>query len=151
MSENELNGLFVFYNTLLEQEKSLNINRWNLSLKICSEEDYLNSVKNNFMFGKRKIKKQIEKLKSEFEKIEKQIEDNKKQQENQEKRINQAIIDIDKYNASEEEKKSFIKKCINHNMYMYGSCSFTIIDNLVRYVSEDEIFELKQKLKYLCF
>ena len=34
-------------------------------------------------------------------------------------------------------------------MYMYGSCSFTIIDNLVRYVSEDEIFELKQKLKYL--
>ena len=104
MSENELNGLFVFYNTLFEQEKSLNINRWNLSLKICSEEDFLNSVKNNFMFGKRKIKKQIEKLKSEFEKIEKQIEDNKKQQENQEKRINQAIIDIDKYNASEEEK-----------------------------------------------
>lgn len=147
MSENELNGLFVFYNTLLEQEKSLNINRWNLSLKICSEEDYLNSVKNNFMFGKRKIKKQIEKLKSEFEKIEKQIEDNKKQQENQEKRINQAIIDIDKYNASEEEKKSFIKNCINRNMY--GSCSFTIIDNLVRYISEDEIFELKQKLKYL--
>lgn len=147
MSENELNGLFVFYNTLLEQEKSLNINRWNLSSKICSEENYLNSVKNNFMFGKRKIKKQIEKLKSEFEKIEKQIEDNKKQQENQEKRINQAIIDIDKYNASEEEKKSFIKNCINHNMY--GSCSFTIMDNLVRYVSEDEIFELKQKLKYL--
>ena len=62
MSGNELNGLFVFYNTLLEQEKSLNINRWNLSLKICFEEDYLNSVKNNFMFGKRKIKKQIEKL-----------------------------------------------------------------------------------------
>ena len=147
MSENELNGLFVFYNTLLEQEKSLNINRWNLSSKICSEEDYLNSVKNNFMFGKRKIKKQIEKLKSEFEKIEKQIEDNKKQQENQEKRINQAIIDIDKYNASEEEKKSFIKNCINHNMY--DSCSFTIMDNLVRYISEDEIFELKQKLKYL--
>ena len=147
MSENELNGLFVFYDTLLEQEKSLNINRWNLSLKICSEEDYLNSVKNNFMFGKRKIKKQIEKLKSEFEKIEKQIEDNKKQQENQEKRINQAIIDIDKYNASEEEKKSFIKNFINHNMY--GSCSFTITDNLVRYISEDEIFELKQKLKYL--
>ena len=147
MSGNELNGLFVFYNTLLEQEKSLNINRWNLSLKICSEEDYLNSVKNNFMFGKRKIKKQIEKLKSEFEKIEKQIEDNKKQQENQEERINQAIIDIDKYNASEEEKKSFIKNCINRNMY--GSCSFTIMDNLVRYASEDEIFELKQKLKYL--
>lgn len=147
MSENELNGLFVFYNTLLEQEKSLNINRGNLLLKIYFEEDYLNSVKNNFMFGKRKIKKQIEKLKSEFEKIEKQIEDNKKQQENQEKRINQAIIDIDKYNASEEEKKSFIKNCINRNMY--GSCSFTIMDNLVRYASEDEIFELKQKLKYL--
>ena len=147
MSENELNGLFVFYNTLLEQEKSLNINKLNLSSKICSEENYLNSVKNNFMFGKRKIKKQIEKLKNEFEKIEKQIEDNKKQQENQEKRINQAIIDIDKYNANEEEKKSFIKNCINHNMY--GSCSFTIMDNLVRYISEDEIFLLKQKLKYL--
>ena len=37
MSENELNGLFVFYNTLLEQEKSLNINRGNLSLKIYFE------------------------------------------------------------------------------------------------------------------
>ena len=57
MNERELNELFESYETILNQETDLKNSKLELGIKLHFEEDYLNSVKNRFMFfTKQKLK-----------------------------------------------------------------------------------------------
>lgn len=146
MNERELNELFESYETILNQETDLKNRKLELGMKLRPNEDYLNSVKNRFMFfTKQKLKSIIKNLKEEFEKVEKQMEDNKKQRENQEKKIMQAIINIDKYDTSEENKSIFMKKCMYSALCDLGSPD--IVDKLVKYLNGDELYSLNSFMK----